>query len=326
MSAESLNADELIVKAEFIAEYPKDEFSLYRVHDRVLRVMELEGYTPRDPRDVIMSRRAITFLLKPREKEREGLWKNLSNSFSHSSDLEMMDYHEQLGSTADSTLFQVQLRFYPSEYDDKIRLRIEANIIPAVVRQHEQVRHRSDYNPQNVVRSCKEFARTLAVEFGWIFYVEPYTPAHALKETIDENLRGGLVDMLYGQKVVQFADDADQAFKYDLRHSALASYIIAVEWMMIAHLKTVGDLDVIEKENGVPGFNYGMLLGYMKDHGKAHQITLENLEKHRTDRHVMAHHKDGSLSYSHVHSVKDTLKHLIEETIQQTSGYERVPD
>lgn len=316
MGADSLNADELVVKAELIGKFAEEDFSMSGLHDRLMDIMDLEGYFPEDRRKALLNTRTIRYYLKHREKEKGTIERVLGVLSSNQNEPDYMDYHDQLGTTRDDIPFEIEFRFLPLTKGEMIELRTEMTIVPAVVLHHEMVRRRDDYNAQNAVRSCKEFARTIAAEFGWMFHTEPYTPASSLRPTADDQTKLVLTDMEYGRKVIEFSDEGDEALKYGLDHSALASYIHAIEWTIIAHLKAVADFDVFEKEEGGPGFSYKLLVDLLEEHGNAHQTTIENLKKHRTDRRIMAHHKSGKLSSSHVHSVKESLKHLMEDTIR----------
>lgn len=317
MSAESLNADELIVKAELVTSFAENDFSLKRLHKRLRNIMDLEGYQPVEPRKPLLNTRTIKYTLKIRKKEKSTIQNIFETLSPGTSEPEPMDYHNQLEETRDDTPYQIEFRFFPLESDEGLELRTRITVIPAVVLQHQQVARQEDYNAQNIVRSCKEFTKTIAAEFGWGFIAEPHTPARTLRTTADEEIRSTLTELEYGQKVIQFSDEGDEALKYGLDHSALASYIHAIEWTIVTHLKDVANFDVLEKEEGGPGFSYKLLVDLLEDHGESHQTTIENLKKHQTDRRIMAHHKSGKLSTSHVHSVKETLENLMEESFRE---------
>lgn len=314
MSAGSLDADELIVKAELKREVPEEEFSMEGLHSHLKTAMDLEGYRPLEPRKSVMASRVITYVPEPTEQEvsfSEWLQNKLPWKNDSSGDV---DYIEHLRSTRDDSPFKVDLRFFPFEGDGEIEIRVRITITPAVVEKHEQVSRQKDYNKQNAVRKAKEFANTIAAEFGWQFSTEPHTPAGTLEPTIKDEVRQMLTEIEYGQKVIQFCDEGDEALKYGLDHSALASYIHGIEWCIIANVKENSDMDILEKEEGGSGFAYKLLLDLLEEHGDVHQTTLENLKKHQTDRRIMAHHKSGKLSSSHVYSVKNTLRNFIEES------------
>lgn len=316
MSAESLDADELIVKAELISEFAESEFSLNTIHRRLANIMDLEGYQPIEPRKSILNTRTIKYTQKSLKEEKSLVQRVIEGVSLKSNEPKPMDYHNQLEKTRDDVPYEVEYRFLPLENEKKIELRTRVTVTPAVVLQHQQLEPQENYNAQNIVRSCKEFTKTIAAEFGWGFIAEPHTPANTLRATADEEMRATLTELEYGQKVIQFSDEGDEALKYGLDHSALASYIHAIEWAIVAHLKDVANFDVLEKEEGGPGFSYKLLVDLLEEHGESHQTTIENLKKHQTDRRIMAHHKSGKLSTSHVHSVKETLKNLMEDSFR----------
>lgn len=316
MSAESLNAEELIVKAEIQSQLPAEEFSMGSIKENILSLMDLEGYRPLEPRKLLVNSRSMKFILKRREKEDGSFAKKLFSPLTPSDETEFMDYHEQLRSTRDDIPFEIEFRFTPFEEEESVQLRSEIIVTPAVVFHHEQVSRRDDYNVKNAVRSCKEFVRTISTEIGGIFLVEPHTLAETLEHTLDERVRSSLIDTEYGENVIKFCDQGDEALKYRLYLPALSAYIHAIEWGIITHLFEYADFDVLEKEDDASGLTYPQLVDLYKNHGDSYQTTLENLEKHKTDRRIMAHHKSGELMESHVHSVKDTLRKLLEESFR----------
>lgn len=312
MGSQSLNSDELIVKGELAAEHSKDEFSLKKIHRILSEIMDEEGFIPINPAKEAFNRRTIKYILKSRKKDKSA-WDSFTEWLSPTvSQPEPMDRLEQLKRTRDDTPYEVHFRFLPLVKGDMIDLRTEMTIIPTIVRHHQQIQHREDYNKKNAIRSGKEFFRTIQAEFGWQILTEPHTPANALRPTLPEEAREPLFSLKYGKKVIQFCDEGDEAMKYGLHHSALASYIHAIEWSIIVHLNDVGGIDTIEnEENG--GFAYTLLVDLLEEHGRATQTTIENLRKHKTDRRIMAHHKSGKLSKSHVQSVKKTVEFLTDE-------------
>lgn len=317
MSAESLNADELIVKAELVTEFEEGEFAIDRTHEHLRTAMDLEGYQPIDPRKQILNSRTIKYTLKRREKSKSTVQRVKETLSFEKSEPEPMDYHRQLEETRDDLPYQIECRFFPFEQGERIELRTSLTIIPAIVLKHQQVSRQEDYNVQNAVRSCKEFARTISAELAWGFVTEPHTPAGNLRSTADDEIRPLIASLEYGTKALKFSDEGDEALKYGLDHSALASYIHAIEWTIITHLKAIADIDIPKSEGNGPGFYYGQLVDKLQNNGQVSQTTIENLRKHKTDRRIMAHHKSGKLESSHVYSVKKTLRNLLEESFRE---------
>lgn len=316
MSAESLLTDELIINAEIGHEYPEDEYSIERVHERLRRIMELEGYRPVKPEKTLLNKRTIKYTIR-RPREDPALFTRIVDSLTpgRKSEGKPEDYHDHLARTRDDQPYRIEFKFFPLAKDGMVDLRARITVRPAVVEQHQQVERQEDYNTRNIVRTCKEFTKTIAAELGWRFVTAPHTPAESLRSTINSEIRTVIDQAEYGSKIIQFADEGDEALKYGLDYSALASYIHAIEWCIITYLKMEDEeFDVIEKEGNDPGLGYSQLVDELEKHTSIHQTTIENLRKHKTDRRIMAHHKSGKLSESHVHSVKDTLRNLIQES------------
>jgi hypothetical protein len=277
--------------------------------------MQRQGYTAKNPEKPIIGSKSIKYILSPivpkkgvGQKFREKLGLADEGEFKRES------YLDSLNRLRDDVPFQLRFRFQPIAVDDRGGVHIEVKAEPAVYHKHEQLSRQSDYNSQNVIRTCKEEVRDIAAELGWELWREPHTTAETLRETLQPDVRENLKSTKYGGQVMQLTDEGDDAFRYQLYHPALSSYIHAIEWAIICYLEEeeADDLIMQEQEDGF-GYYYGQIIDKIGDKGIVSQKTSEDLERFNTDRRWMGHHKSGELTEANVATVKQRLEILLEE-------------
>jgi len=128
--------------------------------------------------------------------------------------------------------------------------------------------------------------------------------------------------MEYGDNVIQLSDEGDKALRYQLLHSALGSYIHAIEWSIICYFEDKFDKDFIEEEiENEFGYYYGQLVNKISagsddniiEKSAVTQKTQEELDLFETYRYWMGHHKTGTLTRANVIMVKERLEILLGE-------------
>lgn len=321
MNADSLDPDEVVVEAEYFTSTGDEKPSLRKLHTNLLTVMLLKGFMPREPQKVQLHSQTVTYIRQVAEPDKPWGWK-LKNrlGFADEDELRKETYLDQLRATRDDVVFEINFRFVPVRYENETGnengVRIEVTARPALLLKHEQLGWREEYNAKNAVRTCKGKINNIATEMPWSILYEPYTAAEALSSTLGTEVRQKLEQLTYGTEVIQFSDEGDECMQYGLLHSALSSYIHAIEWTIICHLESADDYDLIEKEQtdmDGAGLQFGQLIDQLDHHGESSQKTIEDLRRYKTDRRWMGHHKSGELAESNVMAVKDRLGLLVEE-------------
>ncbi|MCT9096972.1 DUF2321 domain-containing protein [Haloarchaeobius sp. HME9146] len=128
--------------------------------------------------------------------------------------------------------------------------------------------------------------------------------------------REQLVEMKYGKEAIEHINDGDKCYKKELWRPALAMYIHAFEWVMIAYLEDREGFDVVEKERNGQKFNLAgrtpNLLAVLTDKVTLDQKTIERIEDmNRAERRWMAHHRSGEVLRDEVDSVRSRLGVLL---------------
>jgi hypothetical protein len=315
MSADSLNANELVVEAEYFKPARNGSISMSRVHEQLRSQMKLDQYWPENPQRAALNPKTITYVRIMDEAEKTRLWRlkrwlNLTNE----AELERENYIDNLRRLRDDLPFILRFRFIPIEFEDNNGLLIEIKSEPAVLHKHEQIDRVENYNAQNAIRRGKEQLEDVAVELGWETIREPHTTAENLEDTLNREIRNHLRETKYGNYVIELIDEGDEALRYQLLHPALSSYIHAIEWAIICYLEDerIDDL-VAEEISDEFGYYYGQLINKIPEGHGVSQKTREELEQFKTYRRWMGHHKSGELTESNVATVKDRLRILTEE-------------
>jgi hypothetical protein len=317
MSAEGLSTDEVVVEAEYFAPSGQEKPSLSALHEDLLMQMRIESYVPENPAKVRLNKKSVSFV-KDFERDTPSLrwkfWNKLGRA--DESELTRDGYFDALESIRDDEPWYLKFRLIPGLVGDENGIKIKATAEPAILHKHEQIeRYEEDeFNTKNVVRSCKNKLNNIAADLEWDVWREPHTPAEKLQPTLGSPVRDALQQTKYGEDVIQFADEGDEALSYNLLHPALASYIHGIEWAIICYLEAEEDDDLIDEEiSDEFGYYYGQLVNKIAETGAVPQKTIEELEGFVTYRRWMGHHKSGTLSRSNVWNVKQRLGILSEE-------------
>lgn len=316
MGADSLSADELVVKAEYIHRSQHDSPSLSALHEQLLYQMRLERFHPEDGRKAALNSRSVTYL-REMDAPKKTIWWKIRRllQLTDESQLYRNNYIQNLSRMRDDVTFRIRFRIIPISIGDDDAFQIDVTAEPAVYHKHEQISRREDFNAQNAVRSAKEKLEDISTEIGWATWREPHTKAEALRETVTDRVRERMNRTKYGEYVIELADEGDEALRYQLLHPAMSSYIHAIEWAIICYREDEHGDDLIEEEISEEfGYYYGQLIDEeLPDDAPVSQKTKEELSSFVTYRRWMGHHKSGELSEQNVGTVKDRLRILLEE-------------
>ncbi len=146
---------------------------------------------------------------------------------------------------------------------------------------------------------------------------EGIQPSDSPDPTLDEETHSLLNSIGYGHEIIQHSQDGDICLEKGLHQLALSSYIHAIEWTIIAYLKTDG-LDIIEKEREGTYYNLAggrnSLLEEVNERANLDQKTTSQLRSfNRAERRWMAHHKSGEILPEEIEAVRARLRSLIEK-------------
>ena len=146
---------------------------------------------------------------------------------------------------------------------------------------------------------------------------EGIQPSDSPDPTLDEKTHSLLNSIDYGHEIIQHSQDGDICLEKGLHQLALSSYIHAIEWTIIAYLKT-DELDIIEKEKDGTYYNLAggrnSLLEEVNERAGLDQKTTSQLRSfNRAERRWMAHHKSGEILPEEIEAVRARLRSLVEK-------------
>lgn len=137
-----------------------------------------------------------------------------------------------------------------------------------------------------------------------------------LKSIISMETRGKISDFKYGEEILKHLRDGDSCLKLGYNHSALSSYIHAIEWSLISVLKENEDKDIIkeEKEGSLyyfAGKNPNLVDKVDEKVGLDQKTHSKLKEINRVQRRWSAHHKSGQINEADLRSLRSRIQSLV---------------
>lgn len=306
-----LSPDQLEVEARFYFPHEDGSPDLELVQLRLVEVMNERGFSV-----LYSGQRVWEFVLQRIDPPPSLLWK-VKKRFGRADVVRKQAERSirKLRGTRGDHPYRVKFRFVRREWDSGEKgYIVEVVCIPAIREKIDQLEgNYEETNPKSAVRSCKTELRDIATEMGFTILSTPATPAEYHQATLNTELRKRLQEIEYGNQVIHFADDADEALRYSLIRPALSAYFHGIEWAIIVYILETEDRDIIKDEEYGRGKGFLNLVEDLKATGQVPQTTIDELESMNTERIWMAHHKSGNVSEISVQRVKQRFSILLEE-------------
>ncbi|WP_178918091.1 hypothetical protein [Natronomonas gomsonensis] len=311
MPESSIDPDQIEVEAEFYFKQEDGTPSLSSKQMRLLEVMTERGFEILNNGD-----RVLEFIFRQpqpnpslwwRVKERTGL--------AERSNLRTRESLESLNQTRNNQPYRLTFRFVRVVWEDGSEgYSLEVESIPALSEKIDRLNGDfQDANLKSVVRTNKRFLKDIATEVGVSISRRPFTRSENYRDTLESHLRQQLRETNYGSYVVNFADEADEAFRYSLMRPALCAYVHGIEWAIICYIADSEGRDIVEEEGYDRGLEFRKLIDEVEETGAVSQTTSEALHTMNTERIWMAHHKSGPVTDIEVKRVKQRFNILLEE-------------
>lgn len=326
MSNTDLNAEELIVKAQYFFPVEPTGENLRKIQNRLTQILMEEGfYTKDNPLPYVTVDRSMEFLKVPPPTQKTG-WDKLKQSIGINTETTPQErfsngnFLDGLERLRDDIPFQLVFRFKTVQGEDVEGYDAFIESTPALLQKSRQLELHPDYsyNVDNIVNTNKrEITRILGrLELDPIR--GPYTEAETLETRISENVVQELEEHEYGRTAVQYINEGDQCLQQNLHHAALSCYIQAIEWVILHYKITEDSADLVEEQQeGRRGPVYfDDLVDEIRDSSAASQKTISKLSNfNSTERRWVAHHKSGQINKEDVENVRSTLLRLTEELL-----------
>lgn len=173
-----------------------------------------------------------------------------------------------------------------------------------------EVEHSNEPQDRKNLKELKSFSRDVLSEFSNEEEIE--------LEPLPTGIEDHLQTIEWGEEVLSHLNDGDQCLREGLTHPALTSYIHAIEWSMIAYLKSEENIDIIQREKSGRNYYFAAnehnLLDELTKHKDITQKTESKIRNmNYAERRWAAHHKDGETTVSDTESVRDRLIILLKE-------------
>ena len=321
--------EELIVKTRYFISGEINKSNLRAMQKEIARVLQLEGYrqTDVDPLPFGRVQQSMDFRLFegiPIEKRKsltdraKALIKSDNHRIRRIQDITTEEFLNGLEKARDDLPFRLIFHFKPYEEGDIEGYDIEIESIPVLLQKYRQLPIREDYsyNTKDIVSQNKREVKRIMGRLGLEPLQEPYTEAETLKRELKQESRKYLSSIEYGGTILQYLDEGDTCFQRDLYHAALNCYIHSIEWAIITYLNQNQGKDIIEeqKQKEETRYYFHHLIDLLQGDTSVNQTTMESLEQYKnTERHWIAHHRDGRVPETRVKDVRETLLNLIGE-------------
>lgn len=212
--------------------------------------------------------------------------------------------------------FSIEVRFRTIIDEEREGYEVELTAIPTILMKRRQgLRSEiSSGEASEAVGTAKNLIPSLMSNFEAETLLEPQTRAELIQNSLESDKRAILEKLEYGNKVIMHIDEADSCLRNNLLHSALNSYVHAIEWLIICYLNKEESIDIIREEEQGEEYYFYDLIGEIKENANIPQKTASKLENlNSAERRWIAHHKSGSIVKSDVINVKERFQILLEE-------------
>lgn len=312
MNDTSLNPDQIEIEAEYY--FKQDDNgspSLFSVQMEVQRVLAERGY------DILNRGERVWDFISQHHVPDPSLWWRIKDRMGLVHEADRLGQHaiENLRETRDDRPYVITFRFIPVQWENGDEgYSVEMEAIPTLSEKMERLDGDfSDASPERAVRKGKRELRNIATEVGFATAREPFTRSENYRDTLTSHLRQELQGYQYGDSVVNFTDEGDEAFRYSLFRPALCGYVHAIEWAIICYIEHTEGRDIIEEEGYGRGPGFPNLIDEIEGTGAVTQTTSDTLRDFNDERIWMAHHKSGPVTDIDVHRVKQRHGILLEE-------------
>lgn len=227
-------------------------------------------------------------------------------------------YLESLKGFRDDIPIRLDFTFQPIGDEDSGGFDVKIVSTPALLEKSRRgvLPKSHSYNIDDVVQENKDEVNHIIASCVSEPYRGPLTDSEILEPIIKKAAEEFLNEHAYGRPVIKYYNQGDHSLSYDLLHAALSSYIHAIEWAIILHMKLGEDVDLIQQQKqGDPVYFIDLVKEVESD---ISQITYESLQSYnQAERRWIAHHREGEVPRTRVEDVRETFGRLVQELFRE---------
>lgn len=319
----NVSHEDLIVEGKYFVASDVGEDKLKELKSVIGELLDIEGYIPVgnavhiDMPELNNPRRSMTFRVD--YEESIASTKKIMTLLGLGPDqgLDQQKFFKSLRRMRGDVPFQVEFLFRTVATEDREGYEVDIKSTPAILqkKKHKLIESVPSEEIDHATSTGKRFVNRIMRGIEAEALLEPQTIAKVTESSLDAEMRAMFEKLKYGNKVIMHVDEGHSCVKNDLFHSALNSYVHAIEWAIICYLENEEDKDIIEEEKEQDeNYTFHELVKELEGSINLSQKTENKLENmNSAERRWIAHHKTGRIAPSDVSNVKERFEILVDE-------------